>query len=107
MEHKDLIETLHEYFALVLTKKKDKDDGKIREGYVDILGHVDIKKVVVLGVLKNIKIDKPLGPDGIYPRILKEARKEIAGTWTEIFVFLQSQVSQGRLVQKIKSQNNQ
>jgi len=36
--------------------------------------------------LKNIKVDKSLGPDGIYPRILREAKEEIAGALTEIFV---------------------
>ena len=52
---------------------------------VDILGHVDIKKEG-LGILKSIKVDKSPGPDGIYPRILREARAEIAGALTEIFV---------------------
>eukprot|EP00061_Rhincodon_typus_P010113 g34149.t1 len=40
----------------------------------------------VLGVLKNIKVDKYPVPDGIYPRILREARKEIAGALRKIFV---------------------
>ena len=30
--------------------------------------------------------DKSPGPDGIYPRLLREARDEIAGPLTEIFV---------------------
>eukprot|EP00061_Rhincodon_typus_P002876 g18712.t1 len=46
------------YFTSVFTKEKDMDDGKIREGYVDILGHNNIKKEMVLGVLKNIKMDE-------------------------------------------------
>lgn len=29
------------------------------------------------GVLKNIKVDKSPQPDGIYPRLLREAREEI------------------------------
>eukprot|EP00061_Rhincodon_typus_P002191 g16843.t1 len=41
---------------------------------------------MVLGVLKNIKVDKSPGPDGIYPRLLREAREEIAGALTKIFV---------------------
>lgn len=30
--------------AMVFTKEKDTEVGEIKEGYVDILGHVDIKK---------------------------------------------------------------
>ena len=36
--------------------------------------------------MRNIKIDKSPGPDGIYPRILREAREDIAGALREIFV---------------------
>ena len=36
--------------------------------------------------MRNIKVDKSPGPDGIYPRILKEAREEIVGALREIFV---------------------
>ena len=39
-----------------------------------------------MGILKSIKVDKSPGPDRIYPRILREARVEIAGALTEIFV---------------------
>eukprot|EP00061_Rhincodon_typus_P016637 g44953.t1 len=60
------------------------DDDKIREGYVDILGHVAIKEEVELSVLKNIKVDKSRRPDGIYHRILRE---ELDGPMTKIFVF--------------------
>eukprot|EP00061_Rhincodon_typus_P018579 g47801.t1 len=79
-------EVLNEYFTLVFTKEKDMGDDKIREGYVDILDNVNIKKEEVLGILKIIKVDKSPRPDGIYPRILGEAREEIAGSLTEIFV---------------------
>eukprot|EP00061_Rhincodon_typus_P014255 g41169.t1 len=48
------------------------DDVKVRGGYGDILGHVNIKEEEVLCVLKNIKVDEFPGPDGIYPRILRE-----------------------------------
>ena len=43
--------------------------------------------MVVLGFLRNIKVDKSPGPDGIYSRILREAREKIAGALREIFVF--------------------
>ena len=41
---------------------------------------------MVLGFLRNIKGDKSPGSDGIYPIILREAREEIAGALTELFV---------------------
>ena len=75
---------LNEYFATVFTKE-DLVDEEPRVGCVDILGHINIKKEV-LGILKSIKVDKSPGPDGIYPRILRKARAEIAGALTEIFV---------------------
>eukprot|EP00061_Rhincodon_typus_P016234 g44339.t1 len=66
--------------VVVFTKEKEMDDDKFREGYVDTLGHVDIENeevLEVLGVLKNIKVDKSLCADGIYPTILKEAREDL------------------------------
>eukprot|EP00061_Rhincodon_typus_P008823 g31774.t1 len=51
-----------------------------------MLKHFQIKKEVVSGLLKSIKADKSPGPDGIYPRLLREAREEIAGFLTKIFV---------------------
>ena len=43
-------------------------------------------KKEVMGFLRNIKVDKSPGPDGISPRMLREAREEIAGALREIFV---------------------
>eukprot|EP00061_Rhincodon_typus_P002714 g18280.t1 len=77
MEPEEMGEVLKEYFASVFVKEKYMDDGKIREGYIDI------KKEEVL---KNIRVNKTLGPNGIYPRRLKEKREEIVGVLTEIFV---------------------
>jgi len=37
-------ELLNEYFASVFTKEKDLVDDESREGCVDSLGHVEIKK---------------------------------------------------------------
>eukprot|EP00061_Rhincodon_typus_P016215 g44308.t1 len=43
------------------------------------------RKKWVLGLLKSIKVDKTLGPGGIYSRLLSEAREEIVGALTKIF----------------------
>ena len=40
----------------------------------------------MLAILESMKIDKSPGPDGIYPRILWEAREEIAEPLALIFM---------------------
>eukprot|EP00061_Rhincodon_typus_P010012 g33948.t1 len=85
MELEEVGEVLNEHFESVVIKE-DMDDVKIREGCVDVLQHVNIKKEVVLGVLKNIKVDETPGSVGTYSRIVMEAKEEIAGGLTEIFV---------------------
>eukprot|EP00061_Rhincodon_typus_P014891 g42257.t1 len=51
-----------------------------------MLGHFEIKKEVVFGLLKSIKVDKSLGPDGRQLSLLREVREEIAGDLIKIFV---------------------
>ena len=77
---------LNEYFASVFTKEKDLVDDESGKRCVDSLSHIEIIKEEVLWFLRNIKVDKSPEPDGIYPRILREAREEIAGALREIFV---------------------
>eukprot|EP00061_Rhincodon_typus_P016612 g44920.t1 len=61
------------------------EEDDLREGSVKFLSQVAIKKEEVLCIFKSIKVDKSQSPDGIYPRILREAREQIAGTLTDIF----------------------
>eukprot|EP00061_Rhincodon_typus_P001961 g16259.t1 len=82
----EMDEVLNEYFASVFTIGKDLVDDDSGEGGVDSSGHVEIKREEELGVLKNMKVDKSPGPDGIYPRIRREASEEIVGALKEIFV---------------------
>eukprot|EP00061_Rhincodon_typus_P019073 g48524.t1 len=79
-------EVLNELFALIFTREKEIVDGESQEVYVEILGHVNIKTEVMLGVSENIKVDKSPEPDGIYPRMLREAGDKIAGALYELFV---------------------
>ena len=44
----------------------------------------------MLAILESVKIDKSPGPDEIYPRILWEAREEIAEPLALIFMLLLS-----------------
>lgn len=40
----------------------------------------------MVGLLKSIKVDTFAGPDGIYPRLMTEAREEIGRALTKISV---------------------
>eukprot|EP00061_Rhincodon_typus_P005430 g24937.t1 len=67
-------------------KEKNMEDSENCVEHANMLGHFEIKKEVVLDLLKSIDVRKSMGPDGIYSRLLREAREEIAGTLTKIFV---------------------
>eukprot|EP00061_Rhincodon_typus_P012854 g38860.t1 len=78
----DVGKVLNEYFASVFTQKVMEDSVED----ANMLGHFEIKKEGVLGLLNSIRVDKSPGPDGIYPRLLAEAKEEFAGALTKIFV---------------------
>eukprot|EP00061_Rhincodon_typus_P015388 g43029.t1 len=86
VEPDDVGEVLNEYFVSVFTKEKELVEDDVREGSVEYQSQVAIKKERVLCILKSMKVDRSPGPDGIYPRILTEAREQIAGALTGIFV---------------------
>eukprot|EP00061_Rhincodon_typus_P008771 g31679.t1 len=65
------------YGDLVVEEDVVKQAGRLEE--------VDVSKEDVLGILSKLKIDNSPGPDGIYPRILWEARDEIAEPLVMIF----------------------
>eukprot|EP00061_Rhincodon_typus_P011646 g36826.t1 len=67
-------------------REKDMEDSEICVEHANKLWHFEIKKEVVLGLLKSIKVDKSPGSNGIYPRLLSKARGEIVGALTKIFV---------------------
>eukprot|EP00061_Rhincodon_typus_P002893 g18762.t1 len=79
-------EILHEYFSLVFNKEKKMADSETSVGPGNMLGHFEVKKELVLGLLRSIKVHKSLGPNEIYPRLLREAGEEIAGALTKTFV---------------------
>eukprot|EP00061_Rhincodon_typus_P010069 g34075.t1 len=55
-------------------------EDDLREGSVEFLSQVAIEKEELLCILESIKVDKSPGPDETYPRILREAREQIAGS---------------------------
>eukprot|EP00061_Rhincodon_typus_P015259 g42835.t1 len=75
---------LNEYFAPVITVEKDMETRELGEINSDILKSVHITEEKVLDILKRIKVDKSLGPDQAYPRILWEVREVIARFFAEM-----------------------
>ena len=78
MESEEIGEAMNEYFSSVFTKERGhvfEDESVIQ---ADRLEEVDVLREDVLAILKNLRVDKSPGPDGKYPRILWEARDEIA-----------------------------
>lgn len=61
---------LEDYFESAFTKERDTEDNEICVGNTNMLRWFE--------VTKSIEIDKSPGPDGIYFRLLREAREEIA-----------------------------
>ena len=60
--------------------------GSVSERRVDPLEKISITREEVLVFLGNNKTDKSPHPDGIHPKLFREARDEIAGPLTEVFV---------------------
>jgi len=73
LELEDVGEILNEYIESVFTEHKDMEDRKNSVEHAKMLGHFVIQKEMVLGLWRSIKMDKTPGPNGIYPRLLREA----------------------------------
>eukprot|EP00061_Rhincodon_typus_P009965 g33867.t1 len=58
LEAENVGEILNEYSALVFTQEKDMEDSEICVEHANTLEHFEIKKEVVLDLLKSIKVDK-------------------------------------------------
>eukprot|EP00061_Rhincodon_typus_P001606 g15260.t1 len=65
-ESEDVGEVLNEYFASVFTNERDLDICEDSMNQAEMLKQVDVRKENVLEILKNMRIDKSPGPDGIY-----------------------------------------
>eukprot|EP00061_Rhincodon_typus_P001467 g14874.t1 len=85
MEPEEVGEILNEHFASVFTSEKDLDVCEDRMKQADMLEQVYVRKEDVLEILKNMRIDESPGPDGIYPRLLREVKEEIAAPLAMIF----------------------
>ena len=83
-----MAEPLNRYFVSVFTVEDTNnmpkiDDKKTMAG--EDLETIIITKEVVLGKLLGLKLIKSPGPDGMYPRVLKEMAGEIANALVVIY----------------------
>eukprot|EP00061_Rhincodon_typus_P003669 g20671.t1 len=66
LESEEVGDVLTEYFASVFTSERDLVACQDSVKQADMLERVNVRKEDVLEILKNMKIDKSPGPDGIY-----------------------------------------
>ena len=85
MEPEEIGEALNEYFSSVFTQEKNNVVEENADIQVIRIDGIEVRRQDVLAILDRVKIDKSPGPDGIYPRILWEAREEIAEPLALIF----------------------
>ncbi|XP_059805904.1 uncharacterized protein LOC132380941 [Hypanus sabinus] len=102
LEAVEVTEVLNEYFSSVFTNERELDEGEDNMSEVDVLEHVDIKGEEVSELLKYIRTGKSPRPDGLFPRLLHEAREEIAEPLARIFV---SSLSTGMVLEDWKEVN--
>jgi len=69
----------------VFTQEKDNVLEENAETQAIRIESIEVRREEVLAILIRVKIDKSPGPDGIYPKILWEAREEIAEPLALIF----------------------
>eukprot|EP00061_Rhincodon_typus_P014826 g42139.t1 len=101
---KDLLMRVQNQYVPVRRKdkdgKKDMEDSEICVQLANMLGHFEIIKEVALDLLKNIKVNTSPGPNGIYPRLLRKVKQEIAGAL--IFV---SSLATGEVLEDLQVPN--
>ncbi|GCB60125.1 hypothetical protein scyTo_0006816 [Scyliorhinus torazame] len=76
--NKELADELNSYFASVFMVKDTSGMPELQENHGAGASVVAITKEKVLGKLKDLKVDKSPGPDGLHPRVRKEIAEEIA-----------------------------
>lgn len=61
----DVGKVLNKSLSFVFSKEKDMEGSEIHVWSTNMLGQFEIKKQVVIGILKSIKVDKSPETDGI------------------------------------------
>ena len=79
-------EVLNDFFVSVFTRENLDHIPEFSPGNVEnTLNDIDIDSAMVYKKLKNLNPSKAMGPDGIHPRFLKEASKELSEPLAIIF----------------------
>ena len=81
----DKAEVLNTFFSSVFVEEGDDPIPELKVNYKTILDDISINEENMLQVLKNLKISKSPGPDGIHPRILRELCHELAHPLLSLF----------------------
>ena len=76
---------LNTYFATVFTADSNEALPVFPKRSVDVLDSVEFEEEAILDILKNLKVDKAPGPDGIQPRVLSELKSGLVTPLRLIF----------------------
>eukprot|EP00061_Rhincodon_typus_P010865 g35466.t1 len=85
MENKELVEELNRYLASVFTVEDTRSIPELQESQGAEMSVVGITKEKVLGKLKDLRVDRYPGPDGLHSRVLKKTAGEIVEILVVIF----------------------
>ena len=75
---------LNQYFASVFTNE-NAIDAAVCNVTEESLEDISFDHDTILYILKNLKVDKAPGPDGILPRVLLEAKEELVLPFSIVF----------------------
>lgn len=87
-DEREMSNILNNFFASVFTTEDTSNipvPPTIPIAGNNILREINVTEDDTLKLIDNLKVNKSPGPDGIYPRVLKEAKKELARPLTSIF----------------------
>jgi predicted transcriptional regulator len=90
-------DALNTYFASVFT---DEDISQLpsfnSRHFIAPLHHIEVTRDMIIKKIDNLKTNKSAGPDGIYPRVLKELKLEIVCPLLHLY---SSSLREGKLPQ--------
>ena len=82
---KDIADALNGYFVESFTKEEVNNTPEGIHNNLNVLANIEIEDKEVLDKLNKLKTNKAAGPDGIFPRVLKELSEIIFKPLASIF----------------------